>query len=155
MQNQLIATHFNLDCNKIRRLHDFLFRSSSAKSKKSIWKYEVNCIKYEVIYIILTPRAGRVRLKRNVPGPWINTGRNWWAWFTIIFLKHQFPKIEDFKPKSMLWFLAILASSSISISITYILFLTKMQKGKPSKMDLPLLKYDITGSESTFKMTDT
>jgi len=86
MQNQLIATHFNLDCNKIRRLHDFLFRSSSAKSKKSIWKYEVNCIKYEVIYIILTPQAGGLRLKRNVPGPWINTGRNWWAWFTIIFL---------------------------------------------------------------------
>jgi len=30
-----------------------------------------------VIYIILTPRAGGLRLKRNVPGPWINTGRKW------------------------------------------------------------------------------
>ena len=74
MQNQLIATHLNLDCNKIRRLHDFLYRSSSAKSKKSIWKYEVNCIKYEVIYIILTPRAGRIRLKRI---SWKIEGQGW------------------------------------------------------------------------------
>jgi hypothetical protein len=29
------------------------------------------------------------------------------------------------------------------------------KKGKPSKKDLPLLKNDITGSELTFKMTDT
>jgi hypothetical protein len=51
--------------------------------------------------------------------------------------------------------LASTTGSSISISITYIVFLTKMQKGKPPKKDLPLLKNDITGSESTFKMTDT
>jgi hypothetical protein len=44
---------------------------------------------------------------------------------------------------------------SISISSTYILFLTKMQKGKPSEMDMPLLKNDITGSEPTVKMLDT
>jgi len=29
------------------------------------------------------------------------------------------------------------------------------KKGKPGEMDLPLLKNDITGSESTFNMTDT
>ena len=36
------------------------------------------------------------------------------------------------------------AGLRISIFITYIVFLTKMQKGKPTKMDLPLLKNDIT-----------
>ena len=54
-----------------------------------------------------------------------------------------------------LWFLAINTGSSTSISITYILFLTKLQKGKPSEMDLPFLKNDITGSEPTVKMLDT
>jgi len=34
-------------------------------------------------------------------------------------------------------YLASTTGSSISISITYILFLTKMQKGKPDEMDLP------------------
>jgi hypothetical protein len=52
-------------------------------------------------------------------------------------------------------YLASTTGSNISILITYILFLTKMQKGKPSKKDLPLFKNDITGSESTFKTTDT
>jgi len=145
MQNQMIATHLNLDCNKIRRLHDFLFRSSSAKFKKSIWKYGVNCIKYAVIYIILTPQAGGLRLKRNVPGPWINTGRNWWAWFTIIFLKHQFPKIEDFKPKSMLWFLASTTGLNISILITYIVFVTEMQKRQTPEKGFALMIYKIWG----------
>jgi hypothetical protein len=52
-------------------------------------------------------------------------------------------------------YLAINTGSSTLISITYIVFVTKMQKGKPSKKDLPLLKNDITGSELTFKTTDT
>jgi len=42
-----------------------------------------------------------------------------------------------------------------SISVTYILFLTKMQKGKPCEMDLPLLKNDITGSEPNVRILDT
>ena len=39
-------------------------------------------------------------------------------------------------------YLAINTSSSILISSTYILFLTKLQKGKPSEKDLPLMKND-------------
>ena len=41
-------------------------------------------------------------------------------------------------------YLSINASPSLAIFVTYILFLTKMQKGKSSEMDLPLLKNDIT-----------
>ena len=41
-------------------------------------------------------------------------------------------------------YLAKNASLRISIFTTYILFPTKMQKGKPTKIDLPLLKNDIT-----------
>ena len=52
-------------------------------------------------------------------------------------------------------YLAKTTGQSTSISITYTLFLTKMQKGKPYEMDLPLLKNDITGSEPTVKMLDT
>jgi hypothetical protein len=52
-------------------------------------------------------------------------------------------------------YLAINTGSSISTSSTYIVFVTKMQKGKPFEMDLPLLENDITTFESTFKMTDT
>jgi hypothetical protein len=37
----------------------------------------------------------------------------------------------------------------------YRIISSKKQKGKPDEMDLPLLKNDITGSESTFKTTDT
>jgi hypothetical protein len=37
-------------------------------------------------------------------------------------------------------FLAIITGSSISISITYIVFVTEMQKGKPGEMSLPLWK---------------
>ena len=44
--------------------------------------------------------------------------------------------------------------SNTSHSSTYILFPTKMQKGNPDEMDLPLLKNDITGSEPTIKMLD-
>jgi hypothetical protein len=51
-------------------------------------------------------------------------------------------------------YLASTIGSSTSISSTYIVFVTKMQKGKPPKNDLPLLENDITDSESTFKMTD-
>jgi hypothetical protein len=52
-------------------------------------------------------------------------------------------------------YLAMITGSSTSISITYILFPTKMQKGKPDEMDLPLLKNDITDSEPTVTMLDT
>ena len=52
-------------------------------------------------------------------------------------------------------YLAINTGSSTSIPSTYIVFVTKMQKSKPSKKDLPLLENDITGSEATFKTTDT
>jgi hypothetical protein len=41
-------------------------------------------------------------------------------------------------------YLAKIADSSISISITYIVFVTKLQKSKFPKMDLPLLENDIT-----------
>jgi hypothetical protein len=50
---------------------------------------------------------------------------------------------------------AIHTGTSISIPSTYILFLTKSKKGKSPKMDLPLLKNDITGSEPTVKILDT
>jgi hypothetical protein len=36
------------------------------------------------------------------------------------------------------------AGLSTSIKSSYIVFLTKMQKGKPSEMSSPLLKNDIT-----------
>jgi len=39
--------------------------------------------------------------------------------------------------------------------ITYILFLTEMQKRQPGEMDLPLLKNDITTSEQVSKNEDT
>jgi hypothetical protein len=52
-------------------------------------------------------------------------------------------------------YLAINTGSSISTSITYIVFVTKMQKRQTLDKGFALLKYDITGSESTFKMTDT
>jgi hypothetical protein len=42
-------------------------------------------------------------------------------------------------------YLAINASPSLAIFVTYIVFITKMQKGKSSEMNLPLLKYNITG----------
>jgi hypothetical protein len=44
-------------------------------------------------------------------------------------------------------------ASQLPVHISY--FLQKCKKGKPYQMDLPLLKNDITGSESTFKTTDT
>jgi hypothetical protein len=37
-------------------------------------------------------------------------------------------------------YLAINTGSNISILITYIVFVTKLQKGKPLKKDLPYLK---------------
>jgi hypothetical protein len=55
-----------------------------------------------------------------------------------------------------LCFLAKTTSLDQLIPITYIVFITKLQKkANLRKKDLPLLKNDITGSESTFKMTDT
>jgi len=41
----------------------------------------------------------------------------------------------------------------LQLHISY--FLQNCKKGKPGEMDFPSLKNDITGSESTFKMTDT
>ena len=73
----------------------------------------------------------------------------------ISCLHLQFTKSEDFLPRSNLCFLAKTTGSSISTSSTYIVFLTKLQKGKPCQIDLPLLKNDITDSEPTVKMTDT
>jgi hypothetical protein len=52
-------------------------------------------------------------------------------------------------------YLAILTSPSISILITYIVFLTEMQKRQILKKRFALFKNDITGSEPTFKTTDT
>ena len=49
-------------------------------------------------------------------------------------------------------YLAIKTTKGWSIPITYIVFLTEMQKGKSSEMDLPLLKNDITGFESVSKI---
>jgi len=39
--------------------------------------------------------------------------------------------------------------------ITYIVFVTKMQKGKPGEMDLPLFNNDITTAEGNFQIKDT
>ena len=51
--------------------------------------------------------------------------------------------------------LAINTGSSISTSSTYLLFLTEMQKRQIPEKGFALIENDITGSESTFKMTDT
>jgi hypothetical protein len=45
-------------------------------------------------------------------------------------------------------YLAISTSSSISISITYILFLTNLQKRQTLEKGLPILENDITTSDS-------
>ena len=55
----------------------------------------------------------------------------------------------------MLRYLAKTTGPSISISITYILFVTKLQKRQILEKDLPLLKNDITGSEPAVKILDT
>ena len=52
-------------------------------------------------------------------------------------------------------YLAILTSPSISILITYIVFLTEMQKRQTLVKRFALFKNDITGSESTFRTQDT
>jgi hypothetical protein len=64
-------------------------------------------------------------------------------------------KSEGLPPKSNLCYLASTTGSNISILITYILFLTKLQKRQIPQKEFALFKNDITGSESTFKMTDT
>jgi hypothetical protein len=56
--------------------------------------------------------------------------------------------------KDNIRYLAINTGSSTSTSSTYILFLTKLQKGKPGEMDLPSLKNDITTSEWAFGIAD-
>jgi hypothetical protein len=52
-------------------------------------------------------------------------------------------------------FLASTTGLSISISITYILFLTKLQKRQTQRNGSALFKNDITGSKPTVKMLDT
>jgi hypothetical protein len=52
-------------------------------------------------------------------------------------------------------YLAKTTGSSILHSITYILFITKMQKRQIPQKEFALFKNDITGSELTFKTTDT
>jgi hypothetical protein len=52
----------------------------------------------------------------------------------------KFPKSEDSEPKSNLCYLAKNAGSSISIFITYIVFLTKMQKRQTLLKAFALMK---------------
>jgi len=52
-------------------------------------------------------------------------------------------------------YLAKSTSSTISISSTYIVFLTKLQKRQIPEKGFALLKNDITGSEPTVKILDT
>jgi hypothetical protein len=58
-------------------------------------------------------------------------------------------------PRSGFVHLAINTGSSISISSTYIVFLTKLQKRQNLEKGFALLKNDITGFERTVKMLDT
>jgi hypothetical protein len=55
----------------------------------------------------------------------------------------------------MLCLLAINTGSNISILITYIVFLTEMQKRQTLEKGFALFKNDITGFERTVKMLDT
>jgi hypothetical protein len=55
--------------------------------------------------------------------------------------------ITDFLPKPQVQI------PHIPVHISY--FLQNCKKGKPPKRDLPLMENDITGSELTFKTTDT
>jgi hypothetical protein len=52
-------------------------------------------------------------------------------------------------------YLAKTKGQSISISITYIVFLTEMQKRQTLHNEFALFKNDITGSEPTVKILDT
>jgi hypothetical protein len=52
-------------------------------------------------------------------------------------------------------YLAINTGSSISILITYIVFVTKLQKRQTPEKGFALFENDITGSEPTVKMLDT
>jgi len=52
-------------------------------------------------------------------------------------------------------YLAILTGSNISILITYIVFVTKMQKRQIPEKGFALFKNDITDSEPASKTTDT
>jgi len=61
-------------------------------------------------------------------------------------------KLKRYPIETNLCLLAILTGSTTSHSNIYILFPTKMQKGNPDEMDLPLLKNDITGSEPNSKL---
>ncbi len=55
-------------------------------------------------------------------------------------LNLQLPKIEDFELKSKLCLLAKIKGSSISIPITYIVFVTKMQKRQPQRNKFTLFE---------------
>jgi hypothetical protein len=52
-------------------------------------------------------------------------------------------------------YLAINTGSSISTSSTYIVFLTKLQKGESPRKGFAPIENDITGSEPTVKMLNT
>jgi len=73
-------------------------------------------------------------------------------------IKSTEPKIYlkfSFHQKSNLCFLAKTKGQSISISSTYIVFLTKMQKRQTLEKEFALFKNDITGSELAVKILDT
>ena len=57
-------------------------------------------------------------------------------------------------PRSKKGYLAKTKGQSISISSTYIVFLTKMQKRQTRKKGFVLLKNEITGSEAAFGTAD-
>jgi len=64
--------------------------------------------------------------------------------------RNQWKRRDEFHCR----YLAKTAGSNISISSTYILFLTKMQKRQTPENGFAIFENDITDSESTFKMTD-
>jgi hypothetical protein len=66
----------------------------------------------------------------------------------------QFAKSKGFYTRSTLAYFASTTGLGISISITYILFLTKMQKRQTLEKEFALFKNDITGSELTVKILD-
>ncbi len=65
-------------------------------------------------------------------------GIGWWG------LSIEWSDVVDYR------YLAINTGSNISILITYIVFVTKMQKGQTREKGFALFKNDITTSESTF-----
>ena len=77
----------------------------------------------------MSPRDRRVRLKRVslAPARGVTQGESEGLIYNYM-LETSVPKIEDFEPKSKYRYLASTTGSSTLISITYIVFLTKLQK---------------------------